>query len=107
MSNYEKYINILIVVLILINVLLIINYCKYKKNREKQTVCDSYIIGEINAFEGNGGTRAINIYKNNILIGMVICSPFYLYGKFKPSSNITVDVKLIEDEAYKKFIKNF
>ena len=67
----------------------------------------AYIIGRINKFEGSGGTRAINIYKNNILIGMVVCSPYYLYGKFKPSTNIIVDVHAIEEAAYQKFIKKY
>jgi len=85
-------------------------YYKYKKYRDKYSLLKTggtYIIGEINTFEGNGGTRSINIYKNNIFIGMVICSPFYLYGKFKPSHNIIVDVKAIEEDAYQKFIKNY
>jgi len=89
------------------------NYYKYIKYQDRYILLKRpiikgvYIIGKINNFEGSGGTRAINIYKNNILIGMVICSPYYLYGKFKPSTNIILDVRAIEEAAYTKFTNNY
>ncbi len=68
----------------------------------------SYTTGAINIFEGNGGTRAIDIYRNKILIGRVICSPFCLYGKLNLLNNsINIkksDILKIEKKGYMQFI---
>lgn len=83
-------------------------YIKYRTKylQLKSQVGGSFQLGKINSFEGNGGTRAIDIYQNNIKVGMVICNPFYLYGKFK-NFGFSIDEELIsriEHDAYVKYI---
>ena len=87
-------------------------YTTLRKQIEEQISLEGgtnkYKIGDVKQFDGSGGTKSVEIKLGDNLVGYVVCSPFYLYGSFRPINSdynyLYKSKELIEILAYKKYI---